>query len=127
MKLRGNVIAKTEVVAGISQTTNKEWKNRSIVICENPNAQYPNDIAIEFHNDKCDLLKTVGKNDIVEVDCAVSSQEYQGKWYTKVRGWGLVNISKQQASTAPTFTPEPETQPTNQPQPTTDENNDLPF
>lgn len=113
MKIRGNVIAKTELKQGVSESSKKEWKTQTVVICENPNAEYPKNVAIEFFGDKTDMLKGLKKDDIIEVSCDVSSREYQGSWYTKVNGWKLENFTQHNN--------------TPQPQKNNDNDDDLPF
>lgn len=115
MKIRGNAIAKTELKQGISESSKKEWKTQTIVLCENPNAEYPKNLAIEFFGDKVEFLKGLKKDDIIEVSYDVSSREYQGSWYTKANGWKVENFTQHNN------TPQP------QPQTQSKNDDDLPF
>ncbi len=122
MKLRGNVIARTELQKGVSKTTGKEWQTQSIVICQNPNDEYPKNIAIEFFGDKVGLLSGVQKGDVIEVSCNIESREHEGRWFTKVSGWKLEKANFNQPQAQPAFTPHaPTTVKQNE------DNDDLPF
>lgn len=53
------------------------------------NDKYPQDVAFELYNDKCDLLKNFKENDAVEVAFNIKGREWKGKYYTSLAAWKI--------------------------------------
>lgn len=51
--------------------------------------KYPQDVAFELYNDKCDLLKNFKENDLVEVSFNIRGREWKGKYYTSLAAWRI--------------------------------------
>jgi hypothetical protein len=94
--LKGRVlhIGQTESVGA------NNFQKRLIAI--ETNEQYPQQIGVEFVQDKCAKLDGVAVGDTVEIKVNLRGREYQGKYYTSLQGWYLrKEEASAQATTAP--------------------------
>jgi hypothetical protein len=90
-------IGNTEVVGSAGT-----FKKRLLVI--KTNEQYPQEVAIDFVQDKCEVLDKYAIGQAVKVGINIRGNSYNGKWYCSLNGW---KIDKDDASTttqAETFT-----------------------
>ena len=80
-------ITGTIKILGNSEKVSDKLTKAQVVITTNE--QYPQDIAIEFLNDKIDLLKNfkVGMNVVVGIN--LRGREYNGKYYNNIVGWRI--------------------------------------
>lgn len=51
--------------------------------------QYPQDISIDFLNDKVDLLKNFKVGNKVIIGINLRGREYNGKYYNNIVGWRI--------------------------------------
>ena len=61
--------------------------------------KYPQLLAIEFVNDKVDMLNDHNKGDEVTVSLNIMSNEWKGKHFTNLKGWKIdkgATVSNQQ-------------------------------
>lgn len=85
MEIKGKIVQVLEPIGGISKTTNKEWKKQEFIL-ETTDSQYPKKICFNLWGDVIDRANLqMGEDVTVQVD--VESREYNGRWYTEVRGW----------------------------------------
>ncbi len=100
---------------------NGPWKKQSFIL--ETQDQYPKKVCITVWGDKIDL-NSFAENSMVTASINIESREYNGRWYTDVKAWRIVNA--QEGSPAP-----PDTSgvpPANDiPPETSDDINDLPF
>ena len=54
--------------------------------------QYPQEIPIDFVQDKCDLLDAFNVGDEVSVSINLRGSNYNGKHYVSVQGWKIDRI-----------------------------------
>lgn len=85
MQITGTIIDQLPLQSGTSKA-GKAWQQKTFVV-EVP-GQFPRKIAFDLFGDKCSQFPTV-VGTTVTVDFEVESHEYQGRWYTKARAWGL--------------------------------------
>ena len=95
MNLNGKIKAINEV-----QNVSASFKKRELVLTTNE--QFPQDILIEFTQDKCDVLNSYNVGEEVIVDINLRGREWinpQGevKYFNSIQGW---RIQKADATTS---------------------------
>lgn len=121
MEVTGKIIVALPEQSGTSKAGNT-WKKRNYVLETQDN--YPSKIAFEFFGERADQYP-LNVGDMVKLSFDIDSHEYQGRWFTSIRGWKAEKADAAGATTAgaapvptppaPTFTP------------SADPNDDLPF
>ncbi len=91
--LEGNLIEKTMEINGTiiqlqplqsGEGRNGLWKKQDYIL--QTNEQYPKKICFNFWGDKIDQFNLqVGDN--IKLSFDIESREFNGRWYTDVRGW----------------------------------------
>ena len=102
-----------------TQTFDSGFRKRELVITTKE--QYPQDLLIEFLQDKVDLLDTYSKGDLVEISINLRGREWvnpqgEAKYFNSIVGW---RIEKQEG--------EQQVQAQNEPPNDLGEEDDLPF
>lgn len=87
MEVKGKV-----KVVGSVQEVSTSYKKRELVVTTDE--QYPQHIAIEFTQDKCDLLNDISVGDEVKVSINLGGREWtnpQGevKYFNSIKGWRI--------------------------------------
>lgn len=87
-----------KVLAPVSGTSARgEWKKQDIVF------EIPSDmnrkVCVTFFGDRAGDVASFKEGDTANVSVNVESREYNGRWYTDVRGWRVVK--KQSAAPVP--------------------------
>jgi hypothetical protein len=92
----------TEVVGSIVHIGNTEvvgsagtFKKRLLVV--KTSEQYPQEVPVEFVQDKCDVLDKYSIGQEVKVSINIRGNSYNGKWYCSLNGW---RIEKETQSTS---------------------------
>lgn len=67
----------------------QQLRKRTIIIDESGDAQYKGSIAVDFFNDKIDLITVLRTGDAVKVWLNFKSREYNGKRYNSISGWKI--------------------------------------
>lgn len=100
-----------------------EWHAREYVI-EEMDGPYPRKMCFEvFGADKIAQFN-IAAGEAMKVSFDIDCNEYNGRWYNKIRCWKVERIGIQQAVTqAPVQQPQPEPQTQTLPSP----DDDLPF
>ena len=80
-------ITGTIKVLGNSEKVSDKLTKAQVVITTNE--QYPQDIAVEFLNDKIDLLKNFKVGMVAVVGINLRGREHNGKYYNNVLGWRI--------------------------------------
>jgi hypothetical protein len=76
---------------------NGQWKKQDIIV--ETDGQYPKKVCISLWGDKFDRnILRVGNKLTISFD--IESREFNGKWYTDVKGW-KVESANQSASSQP--------------------------
>lgn len=84
MEITGKVIVALPEMSGTSKSGNA-WKKREYVL-ETINDNFPKKVHFDFFGDKADQYPLqVGQT--IKLSFDIESREYQGRWYTSIRGW----------------------------------------
>ncbi|QDP55635.1 MAG: hypothetical protein Tp156SUR1554471_12 [Prokaryotic dsDNA virus sp.] len=87
MNLTGKIKAFTD-----EQKVSEKLTKQQLILTIDEDSQYPQNIAIEFLNDKMDMLKKHQIGDNVSVDINLRGNEYNGKYYNNLVGWRVAKI-----------------------------------
>lgn len=127
MEVIGKIIVALPEASGTSKAGN-QWKKRSYVLETLDN--YPTKIAFEFFGERADQYP-LSVGDEVKLSFDIDSHEYNGRWFTSIRGWKAEKTGANvELTTQHTQNTEPFDKPQTQPEaftPSTDPNDDLPF
>src|ERR1043165_3644111 len=82
MDISGKIIQLLPVQTG--QGKNGTWKKQDFIL--ETGDQYPKKVCIAVWGDKINM-GNFKMGDMVEVSFDVESREYNGRWYTDVKGW----------------------------------------
>lgn len=128
MEVIGKIIHVLPLQSGTSQAGN-QWKKQEYVL-ETEDA-YPKKVCFDFFGDRVDQFP-LAIGDRVRLNFDIESREYQGRWYTSIRGWKAEKIDAQAMAAAPAPMAAPQQAvPTPPPAMTdftqTSDNDDLPF
>lgn len=126
MNISGKVVQVLPIQTGTSKAGNP-WQKQEFVIDQG--GQYPRKACISLFGDNVAKIPQVGQDVMVSVD--IDSREFNGRWYTEIKAWNVVQAGAQQAApapqqvaTAPAATP---AQPQPAPAPQAGVADDLPF
>ena len=87
MEVIGKIIHVLPLQSGTSQAGN-QWKKQEYVL-ETEDA-YPKKVCFDFFGDRVDQFP-LAIGDRVRLNFDIESREYQGRWYTSIRGWKAEN------------------------------------
>lgn len=104
MEVIGKIIQVLPPQSGTSQAGN-QWKKQEYVL-ETEDA-YPRKIHFDFFGDRVDQFPLT-LNDRIRLNFDIESREYNGRWYTNIRGWKAEKID---ATQQPVAAPQPTAQP----------------
>ncbi len=83
MEITGKIILALPEMSGTSKAGNT-WKKREYVLETLEN--YPRKVHFDFFGERADQYPlNVGDN--VKLSFDIESREYNGRWYTSIRGW----------------------------------------
>ena len=119
MEVEGKVIQFIGERSGTSKAGNP-WKVKEYVLETNEN--YPRKIAFDFFGDRADQFP-LNVGDEIRLSFDIESREYQGRWFTSIRGWK----SEPLAASAPAAAAAPGTVPPPPPVEPAGNGEDLPF
>lgn len=94
MEVIGKIIHVLPEVSGTSSRGNT-WKKREYVL--ETIESFPKKIFFDFFGERADMYP-LNLNDTIRLSFDIESREYNGRWYTSVRGW---KAEKTDASAAP--------------------------
>ena len=84
MEVIGKIIKKLPLVSGTAKSTGNPWKKQDYVL--ETSETHPKTIAFDFFGDRADQFNfEVG--DEIKLSFDIESREYQGRYYTNIRGW----------------------------------------
>lgn len=108
--IKGTLVSATEPVEGVSKS-GSAWIKQSFII-EQAGERYTSQVAVEvFGKDRILQFVEFPPGSPVDVDCSVDSREYNGRWYTEVRG---ISIRPMGAAHNPGTQQQPQPQPQRQ-------------
>ena len=127
MEITGKIIVALPEQSGVSKAGNS-WKKKEYVL--ETQETYPKKVHFDLFGDKADKYPlTVGQT--IRLSFDIESREYNGRWFTSIRGWQAEPVDAAETATAapaypsgaPAGAPVPPP-PAMQP---SDPNEDLPF
>lgn len=87
MSITGKVIVVGQSYTGTNKLGNA-WRKQEYVI--ETDGQYPRKVAFYVMNDKIDQA-AIQLGHVVEIEFDPESREYNGRWYTNLTAWKVVN------------------------------------
>lgn len=83
MEVIGKIIQVFPEMSGTSKAGNA-WKKREYVL--ETQETYPKKIHFDFFGERADQFPLKG-GDVIKLSFDIESREYNGRWYTSIRGW----------------------------------------
>jgi hypothetical protein len=96
MEITGKIIQVLPEQSGISKTSGKEWKLQAYVL--ETQDQYPKKVHFEVFGEDRVKANQCKIDDIVTVSFDIESREFNGRWYTSIRAWRVVDAALTQDS-----------------------------
>lgn len=97
MEVKGKVIAVLPERSGTSKAGNA-WKAREYVLETFEN--YPKKVHFDFFGERADQFP-LNVGDDITLSFDIESREYNGRWYTSIRGWKAEKIDANNMAAAP--------------------------
>ena len=85
MEIKGRIIHVLPLQEGTSKAGNP-WKKQEYVL--ETTEQYPKKVCFDLFGDKADQYRAVIGDDVT-LSFDIESREYNGRWFTSIRGWKL--------------------------------------
>ena len=91
-----DITGKIKVINDTKEYGSNGFRKRELVITTEE--QYPQDLLIEFIQDKCDILNSYKVGESVKVDINLRGREWQSpqgetKYFNSIQGWRIEKIS----------------------------------
>ena len=83
MEIRGKIIVKLPLQSGTSKAGNP-WSKQEYVL-ETMDA-YPKRVHFDFFGERANQYP-LEVGDLIDLSFDIESREYNGRWYTSIRGW----------------------------------------
>jgi len=83
MEIKGKIILALPEMSGVSKSGNN-WKKREYVL--ETMETYPKKVHFDFFGDRADQYP-LNVGEIITLSFDIESREYNGRWYTSIRGW----------------------------------------
>lgn len=97
MEVKGKIIVKLPLQTGVSKAGNN-WSKQEYVL-ETMEA-YPKKVHFDFFGDRSSQYPLeVGQ--VVNLSFDIESREYNGRWFTSIRGWKAEQVDENAVAAAP--------------------------
>ena len=83
MEIKGKVILALPEQSGVSNASGKAWKKKEYVLETQDN--FPKKVHFDFFGDRADQYP-LNPGDDITLFFDIESREYNGRWYTSIRG-----------------------------------------
>ncbi len=97
MDIKGKIIQKLELQSGTSKAGNA-WKKQEYVL--ETLDSYPRKVKFDFFGDRADQFP-LEVGDIITLSYDIDSREFNGRWYTDIRGYKAVKEDPNAVAAAP--------------------------
>ena len=87
MELTGKLIQKLPLQSGESR--NGAWKKQEFIF--ELEGTYPRKVCVDFWNEK--INSNLSEGSMLKVSFDIESREYNGKWYTNLKGWKIEELA----------------------------------
>lgn len=101
MEIEGKIIVALPEVTGVAKSSGNPWKKREYVL--ETQETYPRKVHFDFFGERADQYP-LAIGDTIKLSFDIESREYQGRWFTSIRGWKAEKI-------VPGATPAPQAAP----------------
>lgn len=98
MDIKGKIIKKMEPQSGVSKAGNN-WKKQEYVL-ETVDTAYPRQVKFDFFGERADTYN-LEVGDLITLSYDIESREFNGRWYTDIRGFKAVKEDPNSAGNAP--------------------------
>lgn len=85
MEIKGRIIHVLPLQEGVSKAGNP-WKKQEYVL--ETTDQYPKKVCFDLFGEKADQYRAEIGDDVT-LSFDIESREYNGRWFTSIRGWKL--------------------------------------
>ena len=89
MEVTGKIIQVLPEQGGVSKTSGKEWKLQAYVL--ETQEQFPKKVHFEIFGEDRIKANPCNLDDMVTVSYDIESREFNGRWYTSIRAWRVVD------------------------------------
>ena len=86
MDIKGKIIQKMDPVGGVSKAGN-QWKKQEYVL--ETLDSYPKKVKFDFFGERADQYQ-LEVGDVITLSYDIESREFNGRWYTDIRGFRAV-------------------------------------
>jgi hypothetical protein len=101
MDIKGKIIQKLDPQSGVSKAGNN-WKKQEYVL--ETMDSYPKKVKFDFFGDRADQYQfEVG--DVITLSYDIESREFNGRWYTDIRGFKAVKEDPNMAGAPAPYPP----------------------
>jgi hypothetical protein len=101
MEITGKIIQKMDPQGGISKAGN-QWKKQEYVM--ETLDSYPRKVKFDFFGDRADQFP-LEVGDVITLSYDIESREFNGRWYTDIRGFKAVKTDPNSAPAAAPYPP----------------------
>lgn len=96
------------IMKGAIEVKTEKFSVREFAICDSSDAQYPQYLKFQLSNANCNLIDTLKKDDIVEVEFNLQGRKFEkdGKtsYFNTLSAWKVKLVSAVTAQTTPPTT-----------------------
>ena len=116
MDIKGKIIQKMDLQSGVSKIGN-QWKKPEYVM--ETFDSYPKKVKFDFFGDRADQYP-LEVGDVITLSYDIESREFNGRWYTDIRGYKAVKESADMAGAPAPYASAPVGEPAPAPAPAPD-------
>ena len=103
-----DITGKIKLINETKEYGSNGFRKRELVVTTEE--QYPQDLLVEFIQDKCDMLNSYNVGDSVKVDINLRGREWQSpqgeiKYFNSIQGWRIEKLSLESNSNIPPVPP----------------------
>lgn len=103
-----DITGKIKLINETKEYGSNGFRKRELVVTTEE--QYPQDLLVEFIQDKCDILNSYNVGDSVKVDINLRGREWQSpqgeiKYFNSIQGWRIEKLSLESNSNIPPVPP----------------------
>jgi len=103
-----DITGKIKLINETKEYGSNGFRKRELVVTTDE--QYPQDLLVEFIQDKCDILNSYNVGDSVKVDINLRGREWQSpqgeiKYFNSIQGWRIEKLSLESNPNIPPVPP----------------------
>ena len=103
-----DITGKIKLINETKEYGSNGFRKRELVVTTEE--QYPQDLLVEFVQDKCDILNSYNVGDSVKVDINLRGREWQSpqgeiKYFNSIQGWRIEKLSLESNPNIPPIPP----------------------